>query len=109
MSSYINKSDFFAAITGKPVDYDVPEVGTIQVRGLTSIELSQVQAKNLTPVQISLEAVRMCLVQPVLEPADIDALGQAKPGIIEKISGKILALSAMRPDDDLEKKVGSGS
>jgi len=109
LSSYINKSDFFAAITGTPIDYDVPEVGLIQVRGLTSIELSQIQAKNLTPVQISLEAVRLCLVQPVLDPADIDALGQAKPGIIEKISTKILALSAMKPDEDLEKKVGSGS
>lgn len=108
LSSYINKSDFFAAITGKPVDYEIDGVGLVQVRGLTSLELAEIQSKNMNPVQISLDAVRRCLVAPALDASDIDLLGQAKPGVIQKIADKILVLSAVKPDDDMEKKVGNG-
>lgn len=109
MSNFINKSDFFAAITGQPVEWDCPDVGLISVRSLTMVEAGQLRTKVKDDYEALLGAVMLGMVNPKLDEADLDLLQQAKPGAVSAIGQKILVLSGMKQDEDLEKKAGNGS
>lgn len=110
MSSYINKSELFAALTGKPVEWDAPGIGKILLRGLTIQEFDAIRNKPDTDnIRMMLEWITLCLVEPKLDASDVEQLWQAKPGLIQPLGDKIAVLSGIKEDDDLEKKVGNGS
>src|SRR4051794_26654114 len=101
MSSYINKSDFFAAITGEPVEWDCPGVGKVLVRGLDIVESNRLNTKHAGDgVAIMLGAIQIGLVEPKLDEADIEALQHGRPGVVNQIGEKILVLSGLKQDDD---------
>lgn len=110
MSSYINKSDFLAALAGIPVDYDAPGIGKVKIRGLTILESNTLNAKhNGDGAAIMCEAITLCVVEPALSTDDVGAIQRGLPGLVTEIGNKIMVLSGIRTDEDLEKKAGSGS
>ena len=110
MSSYINKSDFLAALAGIPVDYTIEGVGTVKVRGLSILESNELQRKhNGDGVAIMCEAITLCVVEPKLTADDIKAIQGGLPGVVTEIGDKIMVLSGMKTNEDLEKKAGNGS
>jgi len=110
MSSYINKSDFLAALAGIPVDYELPGVGTVKVRGLTLLESNELQRKHGNDgAAVMCEAITLCVVEPKLDAADVEAIQRGQQGIVVELGNKILTLSGLKQDGDLEKKAGNGS
>lgn len=110
MSSYINKSDFLAALAGIPVDYTIEGVGTVKVRGLSILESNELNRKhNGDGAAIMCEAITLCVVEPKLEAADVAAIQRGQSSIIIKLGHKIQLLSGMALDEELEKKAGNGS
>lgn len=113
-NKYLSKADFLAGITLTPVDFEVPGVGLVRVRGLTTLELSELQRTyGGDPIAMMLAGVKRCLVEPALDTSELDQLGQGKPGVIQAIGDCIMELSGIRDtqagQDALEKKAGSGS
>lgn len=113
-NKYLSAADFLAGITGKPEDFDVPGLGLIQIRSLTTIESGELNRKHGGDgVALMLASVRMGLVQPALTEAQLEQLGQAKPGTIQLISDRIMSLSGIietkAEQEALEKKAGNGS
>ena len=114
MSNFINKSDFFAAITGQAVEWDAPGIGKIKLRGLTMQEFNETRNRPNTDVVTSmLQWIQLCMVEPPLSADDIAQLWQAAPGKLQPIGDKIAILSGIKDDkaavEDLEKKAGNGS
>ena len=114
MSSFINKSDFFAAITGQAVEWDAPGIGKIKLRGLTIQEFNEIRNRSeVSAVDMMLEWIQLCMVVPQLDKDDIVQLWKATPGKIQPIGDKIAVLSGIKDDkasvEDLEKKAGNGS
>lgn len=112
-NGYISASDFIAAITVTPVDLAVPGLGTVQVRGLTLMEMQTLaEAINDNPRRAAIQAISIGLVNPSLEPDQIDQLDQFKAGavdVINVISSRIFELSAIGDVEELEGKAGAGS
>ncbi len=114
MSKYLSKADFLAGITCKPVDFEVEGLGTIRVRGLSTLESDQIgKAAKGENIGLMVRTAHAGLVEPKLDESDVDALWQGAPGIINKIAEKVMQLSGITEDkpaaEDLEKKAGSGS
>jgi hypothetical protein len=114
LSKYLSTADFLAGITGKPEDFDLPGVGLIQVRSLTTAESGEMNRKHSGDgVALMLATVRMGLVQPALDDTQLQLLESAKPGVIQVISHRIMELSGIVETkaelDELEKKAGPGS
>lgn len=110
MSSYINKNEFLAALTGIPVDYTMDGIGTIKVRGLSVLESNELNRKyNGDGSAIVCEAITLCVVEPKLSAEDIAAIKGSLPGFVQDLGNKIMTLSGLRQDEDLEKKAGIGS
>ena len=110
MSSYINKSDFLAALAGIPVDYELPGVGTIKVRGLTLLESNELQRKhNNDGLAVMCEAITLCVVEPKLDAADVAVIQRSQQRLVLELGHKIQVLSGMVQDEDLQKKAGNGS
>lgn len=110
MSGYINKNEFLAALAGIPVDYVVEGIGTIKIRGLSVLESNELNRKhNGDGSAIVCDAITMCVIEPQLGPSDVEAIRRGLPGFVQNLGDKIMTLSGLRPDEDLEKKVGPGS
>ena len=104
---YLSADDFLAGITGEAVDFELPGVGTIQVRSLTTAEVMRMRTVTQDEVMLSVLTVQYGLVAPKLDTAGVARLQEAKPGVIQKIARHIMELSDML--EDAEKKVGTGS
>lgn len=110
MSSYINKNDFLAALAGIPVDYELPGVGKVKVRGLTLLESNELQRKyNGDGLAVMCEAITLCVVEPKLDASDVAAIQRSQQRLVLELGHKIQVLSGMVQDEDLEKKAGLGS
>ena len=113
-NGYLSAKDFLAAITVEAVDLDVPHLGTVQVRGLTLMEVhSLADDINNDPQAAAVRAIGIGMVAPKLTKAQIEKLGsQLRAGgmnTITFISNRIFELSGLAAGEELEKKVGDGS
>ncbi len=110
MSSYINKSDFLAALAGIPVDYTIEGVGTVKVRGLSILESNELNRKhNGDGAAIMCEAITLCVVEPQLDASDVAAIQSGQQRFVLDLGHKIQLLSGMVFDEEIEKKAGNGS
>ncbi len=108
--AYITEADWINGILLRPVDFEVPDLGWVQVRGLSSVELDDLQSKNKDkPVLMMLDAVATCLVTPKLSEEGIKALHDGNPAMAMAISTRILELSGQGNKDAQDPLVGGGS
>lgn len=103
----MNKADFLKAICGKAVGFEIPEVGTVQVKGLTVSqvqEISEVAEKN--PYQSAVLTIVLGMVDPQLDKADVETLFAGDAGILTAIAERIAELSGMKGGSEDESPLG---
>lgn len=113
-TGYLSASDFIAAITVQSVDLEVPDLGTVQVRGLTLVEVQSLADDiNNNPQTAAARAIGIGMVNPRLTDAQIEQLQSGtRSGALNAvtlISNRIFELSGLAAGEVLEKKVGNGS
>ena len=108
LPKYLTSDEFFSGIVGKAEDYDVPGLGTVQIRPLTLAESRQLsQAHENDEVGLTIAAVQMAMVKPALPPEAIEKLQNAAAGKFMAIANRVMQLSGMA--EDSENLVGGGS
>lgn len=105
----MNPEEFLAAVIGEPVDFPVEGVGVVQVRGLTVMERKQIRPYIEDNEDLTVQVLVRGMVNPKLEAEHADQLYEKDNRKCTAIARKILQLSADEDEDELEKKVGSGS
>ena len=107
--TYLSEADWINGILLRPVDFEVPDLGWVQVRGLSSLELDDLRTNfRDKPILMMLGAVEKCLVQPKLSPEGVKAMHNGSPGPVEAISARILELSGQGKRDEQDPLVGDG-
>lgn len=108
MATIISKNDFLTGITGKPVELEVPDLGTVKVKALDYLDVQNLVAEcGDDQLKLGLMIAFKGLVDPKLDSPE--QLQIAKPSVIRTISKRVQELSGMVDAADLEKKVGNGS
>ena len=100
----LSKIDFLNAICGKPVSVTIDGIA-LEIRSLTVLETEQLQGKS--EIDAALGMVIAGLVTPKLEKSDIEALKQASPGFIMRLTKEISKLSGIDSSDE-SPTVGNG-
>lgn len=100
----LSKIDFLNAITGKPVKVSIDGI-EVEIRSLTVLETQELQGKS--EIDAALGMVIAGLVTPKLEKSDIEALKQASPGFIMRLTKEISKLSGIDSSDE-SPTVGNG-
>jgi hypothetical protein len=108
--SYLSEADWINGILLRPVDLELPGVGTVQVRGLSAIEVDDMQVNfKDRPVLMMLEAVAKGMVTPKLSAAGIEAMHNGNTMLVEIISRRILELSGRGEAEQQDPLAGAGS
>lgn len=89
----MNKLDFFAAITGESQEITIDGI-TVEIRSLTTLETKQLN-KYKDPFDVSMQMVILGLVEPKLDPTDVEQLEKAKAGFVGKLAKEISRISGM--------------
>lgn len=107
--SYLSEADFTDGVLLRPVDFEVPGLGWVQVRGLSSIEIDDMTTKYKDkPILMAVEAVVLGLVTPKLSPAGVEALRNGRSDAVEAMSMRILELSGQGDKKTLDPLAGNG-
>ncbi len=108
MATTISKNDFLAGITGKPVEFEIPDLGTVKVKALDYLDVQNlVNECGNDQLKLGLLIAYRGLVEPKLDSPE--QLHIAKPSVIRAISQRVQELSGMVSAEDIEKKAGNGS
>lgn len=108
--TYLSEQDWINGVLLRPVDFEVPDLGWVQVRGLSSIELDDLQSKYKDkPVLMMLGAVETCLVTPKLSAEGVKATHAGNPAAVVAVSTRILELSGQGKKDEQDPLPISGS
>ena len=107
--TYLSGDDFIRAISLEPVDFDVPGLGLVQVRGLTTAEYFDVRENYTNSGEQMVRAVHFGLVNPKLNDEQLLVLGNASPTYISMIAARVLALSGRGDSAATEGEAGGGS
>lgn len=108
--AYLSASDFLAGITGQEEDVDVPGVGTVRIRPLTTVEAGRIFQVQDAGERIAL-AVGMALVEPRLTEDEARQLLHAAAGRMAPLTQRVLTLAGMmsEPEVDGAPLAGGGS
>lgn len=99
--TYLTTADFLAGITLDPVDLDVPGLGTVQVRGLTAVEMATIAERaNGSNGELMVQAARYGLLRPALTDDDLPALRAAAAMRFLPIMQRIMELSGQVATDN---------
>ncbi len=103
MPNYLSAGDLLAGIIGNAIDYDVPGLGTIQLRALSFAEAAQINQLGGDAMAINRAALKAGIVSPALSDDQVEQLMSANVSVIAGIVQKILQLSGMNEDEELKK------
>lgn len=93
---YLTTEDFLRGIVVEPEDMEVPGLGWIQVRGVTTLEMQRINAEaNRDEMRMMTLAVKTGLVFPALPDSAIDELQRGAAGKVSAIATRIMELSGM--------------
>lgn len=91
--------DFLAAISGGTEEFEVEGV-TVELRSLTFAEVQGLRRTYKDDEgELTFGALRLGLLSPKLDEAQIEQLRNSKPGPIAKIAGRIMQISGMVETD----------
>ena len=105
----INAIDFLAAITGGTELFEVEGI-TVEIRSLTFAEVQHMGNKYKDDnYEMTFQTVVAGLVAPKLDAAQVEQMRQSKPGLITRISNRVMRLSAMTEEEGASPLAGGGS
>ena len=108
--TYLSTADFLAGITLEPVDVEVPGLGTVQVRGLTAVEMATIAERaNGNNGELMVLAARYGLLRPALTDDDLPALRGAAAMRFLPIMQRIMQLSGQAAANDAPLAGGGSS
>ncbi len=99
----LSRAEFLERIRVKPTSVNIPEIGEIQIRGLTAPEVQRIKSGSAaipggkpSDDMFAILTVVAGMISPALSQEDIAALKkEGKFGIVHKISGEIMKLSGV--------------
>jgi len=115
--SYLTAEDLLKGITGESEDYEIEGLGTIQIRSLSVSEVQRIYAEAATNKKgedhdtgkLMALALFYGLVQPKLGKNAIAKLIDGKAGPVLNAAKRIMELSGMSDEDELDSLSGGGS
>lgn len=108
--TYLTSADFLAGITLEPVDVEVKALGTVQVRGLTAMEMARISERaNGDNAEVMVLAAFYGMVQPKLSEDDLPLLRGAAALKFAPIMQRIMELSGQGDAERTAGEVGGGS
>jgi len=108
MGNYLSADVFITGIAGTSEDFEIPNLGTIQIKSLSVMDVRRIEQEGENdPMKMGLLMAQAGIVKPVLSPEQAERLQHSHPGTVAAISKRISVLSGL--SDDVEKKVGNGS
>lgn len=100
--------DFLAAISGGTEEFEVEGV-TVELRSVTFEEVAQVNNQHSgNNMEMTFQMVVLGLVSPKLDEAQIQQLRLARPGVITKISNRVMTISGMMEEDENGSPLAGG-
>jgi hypothetical protein len=106
----LSKGDFLRALVGQAESFLVPDVGTVVLRPLTTVEVEEISAAaNGKTVELMARAVRFGLVDPELTDDDLPELRRAVAGRFLPLAERIMTISGMGDAKRFEGEAGGGS
>lgn len=91
--------DFLAALTGEPQPFEVEGI-TVELRPLTFVESQKLVTEYKDDsTEMAFHALKLGIVSPKLDEAQIEQLRQARPGPLLKIAKRVFEISGMGQDD----------
>ena len=106
----LTAADFLRGILGEPEPYDLPGVGRVVIRPLTSLEAEKINAASGGDNHALMRAsIALCLVEPKLTDEQIETLGSARAGAVTALAMRILEISGMGPQQEISDLAGGGS
>lgn len=111
---YLSSEDFLAGITVTPEDFDVPGLGLVSVRGLTALEVGQLNKEHKgDDTRTTLGLLMIGMVYPALPSDAMARLENGSFGKMMPVIKRIQALSGMTTNEaeseNLESPPGDGS
>jgi len=104
----MNKTEFLKAVCGGSFDYELEGFGVVKVKGLSVNEMREVAEQGVKdPYVAALLTVVYGLVDPKLDPSDVEALGNANTKIVTGLAERISELSGVERDES--PLAGNGS
>lgn len=97
--SYLSASDFLAGIVGQEEDVEIPGMGTVRIRPLTTAEAAKVFQVTDPNERIAL-AVGLALVKPKLKEDEARQLLNAAAGRMAPLVQRVLTLAGLLSDED---------
>jgi hypothetical protein len=102
----LTAAELMAALVDQPVEATIDGLGTVRVRGLTMLEYEQIRATvGDSEVRTMNAVIATGLVEPELSATELESIGLKQAQVAARIFWKIMALSALSPED--EKAVAS--
>ena len=105
--TYINKKTLLGGIGVGEVDYEIEDVGTVRLRGLTAKQgVDGLRGFESDPIMRFQKIILMGVINPIMTDADLALLADGKMGVVQGLAGKIMELSGISiTKDDLNKQV----
>lgn len=94
----ISKTDLLKKRFGV-VDFEIPEVGTVQIRPLSRAEALTVQGVEMDAAEMEQKLVSMAMVEPKLTENDVKTWQENSPaGELEPVTQEIARISGLTQD-----------
>jgi len=97
----LTRDELLAALKTRQQEYNLDGVGTIIIEGVNADDFATATGgvADMTDIDAMKRICLIGVVDPVLTPDDLEALGQGKIGLIVDLSQAILRLSGMLQGD----------
>lgn len=108
---YLSPDDFLIGVLGQAVDFDVPGLGMVQLRGLTVGEFAEIQRSTRgNDTLVLAHTISLCMVEPHMTVEQLLAAPVGMATKYKEIGGRIAELSAVTNDrEQLDSFPGGGS
>lgn len=110
-NGHLTKEQLLQALAVREEDYEIPGFGLVRIRGLNVSEgLPALQQQDDPSARLKMICL-LGIVDPKLEPEDLDAIGACSAEAVSNLSLRIMAISGMLPKDtdDFLETTGASS
>lgn len=98
-NGHLTKEQLLAALAVREEDYEIGGFGSVRIRGLNVSEgLPALQKEDDAGARLKMICL-LGVVEPKLEPADLDAIGQCSAEAVSDLALRIMTISGMLPKD----------
>jgi len=93
----LTKDQFLEALKTRREEYELDGVGTVLIESISVNRFAAIQSEigELSPSETNKRICLLGLVDPVLTPEDLDALGNADMGLVGKLASRIMDIGGV--------------